>query len=99
MKKLEPYFILEGSDKIYGFKEIIMDPSMSTGPNSQFVYVVFEQFYGDLHTYMKEKKRLDETEAKHLFKQCVEAVNDCHENGIIVSDIKLKKFVFTDFEK
>jgi serine/threonine protein kinase len=102
MKKLEPYFIMECSEKIYGFKEIIIDEctaaSVSSLP-SRFVYVIFDQFYGDLHSYMKEKKRLDEAEAKCIFKQCVEAVNECHENGIIVRDIKLKKFVFTNPEK
>lgn len=97
MKKLEPYLIMENSNRIFGFKEILFD---STNTNSQqFVYLIFNRFYGDLHSYMKEKKRLDETEAKNLFRQCAEAVNDCHQNGIIVRDIKLKKFVFTDFEK
>ena len=29
----------------------------------------------------------------------VKAVQECHENGIIVRDIKLKKFVFGNSEK
>jgi tribbles-like protein len=48
---------------------------------------------------MKEKKKLDELEAKFIFKQCVQAVLDCHENGIILRDIKLKKFVFLNEER
>lgn len=91
MKKMEAYFIMEGSERIFGFKELIHE--------DQFVYAIFEHFYGDLHSYMKEKKRLDEPEAKSIFRQCVQAVNDCHQNGIIVRDIKLKKFVFVDAEK
>lgn len=88
---MESYFILAGSsERIFNFKEILFDDSGS------LVYVIFNQFYDDLHSYMKRKKRLDETEAKHLFRQCVQAVDDCHQNGIIVRDIKLKKFVFTD---
>lgn len=98
MKKMETYFIMESSERILGFKEIIFDSANFAAP-TQFVYVIFNQFFGDLHSYMKEKKRLDETEAKHIFHQCVQAVNDCHQNGIIVRDIKLKKFVFIDSEK
>ena len=93
MKKLEPYLIMEGSERIYRYCNLI------NKPNDQFVYVLFEPHYGDLHTYMKCKKRLNETEAKFIFKQCVEAVDDCHQNGIIVRDIKLKKFVFLNLER
>jgi serine/threonine protein kinase len=101
MKKLEPYFIMEFSKRIYKFSELIFDqPSNKTDLNQeQYVYAIFEQNFGDLHTYMKEKKRLNEPEAKHIFRQCVKAIRDCHENGIIVRDIKLKKFVFIDREK
>lgn len=88
MKKLEAYFLMESSTNIYKFVELI---SNSTG-----VYILFEINYGDLHSYMKEKKRLTETEARFLFQQCVNVVDECHQNGIIVRDIKLKKFVFTD---
>lgn len=91
MKKLEAFFIMESSERVYSFSEIILDDFNA--------YVIYDPHYGDLHTYMKEKKRLDEAEAKYLFKQCVEAVMECHENGIIVRDIKLKKFVFVDAER
>lgn len=116
MKKLEPYFVMEGScDKIYKFAEIILQSNYTAssgvsspdagisaisnaavGDDQDAVYVVFEPHYGDLHSYMKEKKRLDESEARLVFRQCVEAVEACHENGIIIRDIKLKKFVFLD---
>ena len=109
MKKLEPYFIMEGaSDKIYRFIKIILDNinnnnSVSLAVNKEFklrnVYIIFDQHYGDLHAYMKEKKRLEESEAKFLFRQCVEVVRDCHDNGIIIRDIKLKKFVFVDSDR
>lgn len=102
MKKLEPYMIMDGvTDKIYRFSEIIhechyADNSHETTASSGNVYVLFNPHYGDLHSFMKEKRRLDETEARAVFRQCVEAVQACHEHGIIIRDIKLKKFVFLD---
>ena len=99
-KKLEPYFIMEGcSEHVYQISEIILDHDSSTGDKNDAVYVMFDSYYGDLHTYMKEKKRLSEPEARHVFRQCVKAVQQCHENGIIVRDIKLKKFIFTNPER
>ena len=91
MKKLEAYFLMESSMNVYKFVELISDTTN--------VYILFEINYGDLHSYMKEKKRLNESEARLLFQQCAQAVDDCHQNGIIVRDIKLKKFVFTDSKK
>ncbi len=98
MKRMETYFIMQSSEKVFNFKEILFDSS-DFATNSQSVYVIFNQFFGDLHSYMKEKKRLDEIEAKNIFRQYVEAVNDCHQNGIIVRDIKLKKFIFIDSDR
>jgi serine/threonine protein kinase len=91
MKKLEAYFIMQQFNSIYKYKELLFDQN--------YAYAIFEPHHGDLHWYMKEKKKLDESEAKFIFKQCVEAVNNCHMNGIIVRDIKLKKFVFINQER
>lgn len=106
MKKLQAYLIMDScTDLIYKFENILFEKNYLNGtdqhlmPNYNNVYVIFEPHHGDLHSYMKEKKRLEEPEAKHIFRQCVEAVNSCHENGIIVRDIKLKKFVFIDKER
>lgn len=82
---------MEGNEQIYRFSELIKCEND--------VYVFFEQHYGDLHSYMKEKKRLKESEAKRIFYQICKVVLACHENGIIVRDIKLKKFVFANEEK
>lgn len=99
MKKLEPYFIMDGcSDNVYKFSEIIHESNFNDGTatTGENVFVFFKPHYGDLHSYMKEKKRLSESEARSIFRQCVEAVRSCHENNIIIRDIKLKKFVFLD---
>lgn len=52
--------------------------------------------YGDLHQYLRERKRLSEVEAAPLFRQIVELVRDAHSQAIALRDIKLKKFIFED---
>ena len=93
MKRLESYLIMDCSTNIHKFVEFITDTT------NQFVYTIYDAHFGDLHSHMKQKKRLDESEARFLFRQCVEVVDECHQNGIIVRDIKLKKFVFLNQEK
>ncbi|GAB6030150.1 Tribbles 2 [Chamberlinius hualienensis] len=59
-------------------------------------YLFFDKSYGDLHSYVRNRRRLKEAEAASLFKQVVEAVQHCHNNGIVLRDLKLRKFVFKD---
>ncbi|CAG9813924.1 unnamed protein product [Phaedon cochleariae] len=65
----------------------------------RYLYLVFPKAHGDLHSYVRQRKRLRESEARRLFKQCAEAVQVCHENGIVLRDLKLRKFVFVDQER
>lgn len=60
------------------------------------VLVVSSMIYGDLHQYLRERKRLTEVQAAPLFQQIVQLVRDAHTKGIALRDIKLKKFVFED---
>ena len=62
-------------------------------------YVFFARHYGDLHSYVRARRKLREAEASRLFRQIMEAVACCHENGIILRDLKLRKFVFKDQER
>ena len=45
-------------------------------------------YHKDLFDYITEKKRLDETEARSIFFQIVEAVIYCESKGIFHRDIK-----------
>lgn len=54
---------------------------------------------GDLHSYVRQRKRLRESEARRLFRQMCEVVKSCHEQGIVLRDLKLRKFVFADSER
>lgn len=55
--------------------------------------------FGDLHNYLKHHKHLSEVQAVPLFRQIVEMVQDTHSKGIVLRDLKLKKFVFVDIHK
>lgn len=65
----------------------------------KFVYVFFNKNYGDLHSYVRSKKKLKEEEAVGLYRQIAEAVAQCHQCDVVIRDLKLRKFVFTNPEK
>lgn len=60
------------------------------------VFVFGTRTFGDLHQYLRGKKKLSEAKAAPLFKQIVQLVANAHKHNIALRDIKLKKFVFTD---
>ena len=60
------------------------------------VYLMFPPCHGDLHSYVRTRRRLREPSARHLFRQIVSAVHEAHAKGIVLRDLKLRKFVFTD---
>ncbi len=64
--------------------------------SSDGVLVFTQQTHGDLHGYLREKKRLSESEAAPLFRQIAVMIAHAHHQRIALRDIKLKKFVFTD---
>lgn len=63
----------------------------------QCAFYLFPQ--GDLHSHVRVRKRLREPEARRLFRQMCEVVKSCHEQGIVLRDLKLRKFVFADTER
>ncbi|XP_029906456.1 tribbles homolog 3-like isoform X2 [Myripristis murdjan] len=60
------------------------------------VYVFKPGHHGDMHAYVRSRKRLDEEEAGLLFAQMLNAVTHCHRHGVVLRDLKLRKFTFTD---
>lgn len=69
---------------------------MTTGIYNQFI---LDFQVENLHSYVLSKKNLPEHTAAVLFKQVVEAVSHCHENNVVVRDLKLRKFIFKSKEK
>lgn len=84
-ESIPPHLLLPVSS---GHRYSSISPSMSI-PCSQ----------GDLHSYVRIRKRLREAEAKRLFRQMCETVKACHDQGIVLRDLKLRKFIFADEEK
>ncbi|KAJ6221717.1 hypothetical protein RDWZM_000262 [Blomia tropicalis] len=91
MDFMAPHVRMDGYDGINQVKKIVV--------GRIHTFILFERSYGDLHSYVRTKRRLRETEAIPLFQQIVQIVADCHSNGIILRDLKLRKFIFTNKER
>ncbi|CAG5131958.1 unnamed protein product [Candidula unifasciata] len=85
---LAPYLATDDHPSVAAIWEIIL------GQN--FAYIFFQRGYGDLHSYVREKKKLKQAEARELARQIVDSVRHCHESGVVLRDLKLRKFVFKD---
>ncbi|XP_042866759.1 tribbles homolog 2-like [Penaeus japonicus] len=62
-------------------------------------WVVFPAHHGDLHSHVRVRRRLREAEAQRLFTKVAATVAECHEAGLVLRDLKLRKFVFTDSDR
>jgi len=88
---LSPVFHLPPHESINKIAEILVSES--------YAYVFFERSYGDLHSHVRTRRRLKEEEASKLFYQVVNAVAHCHKSGVVLRDLKLRKFVFQNEER
>lgn len=57
-------------------------------PEYGFMYLVIESMDCSLSQYLKNKGALEESEAVMIFKKIAEAVNYCHQKGVIHFDLK-----------
>ncbi|XP_076361728.1 tribbles homolog 2-like [Tachypleus tridentatus] len=90
-KYVAGYFRLDGHPQINQIEEILLGLNRT--------YIFFSRSFEDLHSYVRSKRRLKEQEAVPLFHQVVKAVQACHEAGVVLRDLKLRKFVFKDNER
>jgi len=88
---LTAHFRLDGHNYVNPLRKVIQGQNQT--------YLFFSPSEGDLHSYVRVRKRLREPEARRLFRQMCEVVKCCHEQGIVLRDLKLRKFVFADTEK
>ncbi|XP_072908984.1 tribbles homolog 1-like [Hemitrygon akajei] len=89
--EIGPYLQMSLHDNITAIEEVIL--------GERQCYVLLERGHGDMHSYMRNRKRLGEEEAARLFHQIVSAVAHCHDSGIVLRDLKLRKFVFVDEQR
>lgn len=83
---LSPYWAVGDHQHINQVEEILLGSTQA--------YVIFPRHYGDLHSYVRRKRRLREAEAGRLFHQISSAIAHCHSNHVVLRDLKLRKFVF-----
>lgn len=88
---LTAHFRLDGHQHVNFLHKVIQG-------NNQ-TYLFFAPSQGDLHSHVRVRKRLREPEARRLFRQMCEVVKTCHDQGIVLRDLKLRKFVFADSER
>lgn len=67
---------------VIGLLEVFESPK-------HFLMVMEHAGGGDLLQYVKQKKKLDEAEAKYIFKQIVYGLGHCHCRSVLHRDIKL----------
>ncbi|CAK6447533.1 unnamed protein product [Pipistrellus nathusii] len=63
------------------------------------LYAFFPRPRGHLHGLVRRRRRLPEPQAAALFGQMAAAVAHCHRHGLVLRDLKLRRFVFTDRER
>jgi tribbles-like protein len=85
---LTAHYRVDGHPNINTIQEVVI--------GRQRVYLVLPPCHGDLHSYVRSRRRLREATARALFRQVVAAVHHAHVRGIVLRDLKLRKFVFTD---
>lgn len=87
-EKIRAYGILPAHKNVASIRDIIL--------GERKAYVFLDKDFGDMHTYVKSCRRLDEEQACRLFRQVALAVAHCHQAGIVLGDLKLRKFIFAD---
>uniref|UniRef100_A0A1A7XPR4 Tribbles homolog 1 n=1 Tax=Iconisemion striatum TaxID=60296 RepID=A0A1A7XPR4_9TELE len=88
LEKIRAYGLLPAHRNVAGIRDIIL--------GERKAYVFLDKDFGDMHTLVKSCRRLDEGHACKLFHQVAQAVAHCHQKGIVLGDLKLRKFVFAD---
>ncbi|KAK3864049.1 hypothetical protein Pcinc_030232 [Petrolisthes cinctipes] len=64
-------------------------------PEGFFIVMERPENVKDLFDYITDKKHLSETESRHLFRQVVDVVRQCHGAGVIHRDIKDENLLIT----
>jgi tribbles-like protein len=85
---LSAHYRVDGHPNINPIHEVVVGDRQT--------YLFFPPCFTDLHSYVRTRRRLREPQARPLFRQIVSAVHEAHSKGIVLRDLKLRKFVFAD---
>ncbi|KAI5248008.1 Tribbles-like 3 [Manis pentadactyla] len=66
---------------------------------TRYLYTFFPRSHGDMHSLVRRCRGLPEPRAAVLFRQMAATLAHCHQHGLILRDLKLRRFVFTDCER
>lgn len=66
---------------------------------SRLLYIFFTKTHGDLHSLVRSRRGIPESETAGLFRQMASAVAHCHKHGLVLRDLKLRRFVFSNCER
>ncbi|XP_004631011.1 tribbles homolog 3 [Octodon degus] len=88
---LEPYSRLPPHQNVARPKEVLLGPER--------LCAFFPRTHGDLHSLVRSRRRIPEPEAALLFRQMASALAHCHRHGLVLRDLKLCRFVFTNCER
>ncbi|KAK2725674.1 hypothetical protein QYM36_000245 [Artemia franciscana] len=88
---LEAHFRLQSSEFVAQPTEII------TAGSEEFIF--YPKNHGDIHAYVRDHLIRDEDQAQMIIRQIVGAVADCHSAGIVLTDLKMRRFVFANAKK
>ncbi|XP_006860841.1 PREDICTED: tribbles homolog 3 [Chrysochloris asiatica] len=87
----EPYARLPPHEHVARPAEVLM--------GTQLLYAFFARTHGDMHSLVRHRRRLPEPQAAMLFRQMVAGLAHCHQHGLVLRDLKLHRFVFTNRER
>ncbi|XP_020659303.2 NUAK family SNF1-like kinase 1 [Pogona vitticeps] len=106
IKSIRKDKIKDEQDMVHIRREIEIMSSLNH-PHIITIYEVFENkdkiviimeyaSKGELYDYISERRRLNERETRHFFRQIVSAVHYCHKNGVVHRDLKLENILLDD---
>uniref|UniRef100_H3A7E2 non-specific serine/threonine protein kinase n=2 Tax=Latimeria chalumnae TaxID=7897 RepID=H3A7E2_LATCH len=106
IKSIRKERIKDEQDMVHIRREIEIMSSLNH-PHIISIYEVFENkdkivivmeyaSKGELYDYISERRRLNERETRHFFRQIVSAVHYCHKNGVVHRDLKLENILLDE---
>ncbi|XP_025255946.1 tribbles homolog 3 isoform X1 [Theropithecus gelada] len=93
----EALAVLEPYARLPPHKHVAQPTEVLAG--TQLLYAFFTRTHGDMHSLVRSCRRIPEPDAAVLFRQMATALAHCHQHGLVLRDLKLCRFVFTDRER